>query len=69
MRPATLSEATLVLAVVPVFWAYGAMAANDTAIPLFGSFLPGIAVRTRHDPRPWHPYASAVFLALGAGYR
>ncbi len=69
VRPATASAATLALAVAPVFWAYGAMAANYTAIPLVGSFLLGVAVRTRHDPRPWHPYASAVVLALGAGYR
>jgi hypothetical protein len=69
VRPATAAAATLVLSVAPVFWSYGAMAGNYTAIPLVGSFLLGVAWRGRHDPRPWHPYAAAVVLALGTGYR
>jgi hypothetical protein len=69
VRPATAAAATLVLAVGPVFWAYGAMAGNYTAIPLVGAFLLGIAVRTAREPQPWHPHAAAVALALGTGYR
>jgi hypothetical protein len=69
VRPSTATAATAVLAAAPVFWTYGAMAGNYTAIPLVGSFLLGVAVRTWHDPRSWHPYASAVVLALGTGYR
>jgi hypothetical protein len=67
--PRTAAAATLVLGVAPVFWAYGAMAANYTAIPLVGSLLLGIAERGRSSPRPWHPYAAAAMLAVGAGYR
>jgi hypothetical protein len=67
--PATAAAATLALGCGPVFWAYGGMAGNYTAIPLVGSLLLGIAYRGRRDPRPWHPYAAAVALALGAGYR
>jgi hypothetical protein len=69
VRPGTAAAATLVLAVAPLFWAYGAQAGNYTAIPLVGSGLLGIAVRTWRDPQPWHPYAAAVLLALGTGYR
>jgi hypothetical protein len=67
--PWTAAATTLVLGSGPVFWSYGAMAANYTAIPLVGSILLGIAWRGRSAPRAWHPYAAAVVLALGAGYR
>jgi hypothetical protein len=67
--PRTAAASTLVLGVGPVFWAYGAMAANYTAIPLVGSFLLGVAHRGRREPRWWHPFASAAVLAVGAGYR
>lgn len=67
--PLTAASATLALGVGPVFWAYGAMAANYTAIPLVGSLLLGIAWRGRTAPRPWHPLAAALALALGTGYR
>ncbi|WZO96166.1 glycosyltransferase family 39 protein [Isosphaeraceae bacterium EP7] len=69
VRPATATAAVALLAVSPLFWAYGALAGNYTAIPLVGCFLLGIAVRTYADPRPWHPYAAALALALGTGYR
>jgi len=69
VRPATALAATLLVALAPTFWSYGAMAGNYTAIPLVGAFLLGVAVRTWHDPRPWHPYAAAALLAIGAGYR
>jgi hypothetical protein len=67
--PKTAAASALVLGVAPVFWAYGAMAANYTAIPLVGSFLLGVAYRGRSEPRWWHPFASAGVLALGTGYR
>lgn len=69
VRPATAAAATLVLGASPLFWSYGAMAANYNAIILVGSILLGIAARGRTAPRPWHPHAAAVALALGAGYR
>ena len=69
VRPATALAATLMLAVAPLFWAYGAMAGNYTAIPLVGSVLLGIAVRTWKTPRHWHPFAAAAVLAWGTGYR
>ena len=67
--PRTAAAATLVLGAAPAFWSYGAMAGNYAAIPLVGSILLGIAFRGWSDPRPWHPHAAAVALALGAGYR
>ncbi|MEO6808575.1 MAG: hypothetical protein ABI353_05625 [Isosphaeraceae bacterium] len=67
--PKTSASATLALGCGPVFWGYGAMAANYTAIPLVGSILLGIAYRGRNTPKPWHPYVSALILALGTGYR
>ena len=67
--PPTALAATLALGFSPIFWSYGAMAANYTAIVLVGSILLGIAFRGRTAPRSWHPYAAAVVLALGAGYR
>ena len=45
------------------------MAANYTAIVAVGCFLLGIAYRGRIGPRAWHPYAAAVALAAGTGYR
>jgi hypothetical protein len=69
VRPATAAAATLVLAAAPVFWSYGAMAGNYTAIVLVGSVLLGIAERGRRAPRAWHPFAAAVVLAAGTGYR
>ena len=69
VRPTLAVAATAVLAVAPLFWSYGAMAGNYTAIPLVGSILLGIAVRTWEQPRAWHPFAAAVVLAFGAGYR
>ena len=66
VRPATAAAATLVLGASPLFWSYGAMAGNYTAIPLVGSILLGIAWR---KPQPWHPFAAAVALAIGTGYR
>ena len=69
VRPSVAVAATCVLAAAPVFWTYGAMAGNYTAIPLVGSFLLGIAVRGWTAPRAWHPFAAAIVFALGAGYR
>ena len=69
--PASAAAATLVLGVAPVFWAYGAMAANYTAIPLVGCTLLGLAWRGHRaeSRRSWHPYLAAVVLAAGTGYR
>lgn len=67
--PWTAAALALALGVGPVFWSYGAMAANYPAIPLVGSIMLGIAWRGRSAPRPWHPYVAAAVLALGAGYR
>lgn len=69
VRPRTALAATAVLAVGPVFWGYGAMAGNYTAIPLVGAVLLGIAARAWSGPRPWHAPAAAAVLAAGAGYR
>ena len=69
VRPATAAAAALMLGVGPVFWGYGAMAANYTAIVLVGSFLLGVALRGRSHPRAWHPFAAAVVFAIGTGYR
>ncbi len=69
VRPAPAALATLMLAVAPVFWGYGAKAGSYTMIVAVGSFLLGVAARSRHDPKAWHPYAAAVVLALGTGYR
>src|SRR5262249_2208145 len=40
-----------------------------TAIVAVGSFLLGVAFRTRRRPAAWHPIASAVVLAVSTGYR
>ena len=69
VRPATAAWATLALGAAPLFWAYGAMAGNYTGIVAVGAFLLGVAVRTWRKPEAWHPYAAAVVLALGTGYR
>lgn len=69
VRPATAGASALLLGLAPLFWSYGAIAGNYTAIVAVGSFLLGVAARTWTDPRPWQPYASAVALALGTGYR
>lgn len=69
VRPATALAATLVLGVAPIFWAYGAMAGNYTMIPLVGAFLLGVAARGVSRPEPWHPFAAALVLAVGTGYR
>jgi hypothetical protein len=58
-----------VLGAAPVFWSYGAMAGNYTAVPLVGSILLGVACRGFDRPKGWHPYLAAAALALGAGYR
>jgi hypothetical protein len=69
VRPATAAATALVLAVAPMFWSYGAMAANYTAIVLVGAFLLGVLIRGRSRPRAWHPFAAAVVLAVGTGFR
>ena len=69
VRPATAVAATVVLGVAPVFWSYGAMAGNYTAIVLVGSFLLGVAVRSWNEPRRWYPFAAAAILAWGTAYR
>jgi hypothetical protein len=69
VRPGTALASTVVVGVAPVFWSLGEMAGNYTMIPLVGSFLLGVAVRGWRSPRAWHPYASAVVLAVGTGYR
>lgn len=69
VRPVTATAGALVLGVAPVFWGYGAMAGNYTAIVAVGAFLLGVAYRTRRVPAAWHPLASAIVLAIGNGYR
>ncbi len=69
VRPGTAAGAALLLAVGPMYWSYGAMAGNYTAIVLVGALLLGIAYRAQSDPRAWHPFAAAVVLAIGTGYR
>jgi hypothetical protein len=68
-RPATSAAGAFLLALAPQFWGYGAVAGSYTMVAAVGSFLLGVAVRTWRDPRPWHPYAAAVVLAVGTGYR
>lgn len=65
----TAAAGTCLLAVAPLFWGYGAMAGNYTAIIAVGAFLLGVAVRGRAQPEPWQPIAAAVVLGLGTGYR
>src|SRR4051812_27357820 len=67
--PATAAAGALALSVAPVFWGYGAIAGNYSAIVAVGAFLLGVAYRTRQNPVAWHPFAAAVVLALGTGYR
>jgi hypothetical protein len=69
VRPGTAAAAALMLGVGPIFWGYGAMAANYTAIVLVGAFLLGVAYRGRTCPKPWHSYSAAVALGVGTGYR
>jgi hypothetical protein len=69
VRPVTAAAAALLLGVSPVFWGYGAMAGNYTAIVAVGAFLLAVAYRGRSKPRAWHPFAAAIVLALGTGYR
>ena len=67
--PSVAAAGALVLYVAPVFWGYGAMAGNYTAIVAVGCFLLGVAWRSRSRPAAWHPFAAAGVLALGTGYR
>ena len=53
----------------PVFWGYGAMAGNYTAIIAVGGLLLGIAYRGRSSPKYWQPFAASIVLAIGTGYR
>lgn len=69
LAPAAAAASAALLACAPVFWGYGGMAGNYAGILAVGSFLLGVAHRTHRDPRPWHPFAAAAALALGAGYR
>ena len=69
VSPPTAAAGAVVLGCGPVFWGYGAMAGNYTAIVAVGSFLLGVAYRTRRNPAAWHPIAAAVVLAFGTGYR
>ncbi len=69
VAPPAAAAGALVVAAAPIFWGYGAMAGNYTAILAVGAFLLGVACRTWTSPQPWHPAAVAVVLALGTGYR
>jgi hypothetical protein len=69
VRPVTAFAATLVLGVAPVFWGYGAMAGNYTAIIAVGSLLLGIVFRGLSSPKDWQPIAASIVLAIGTGYR
>jgi hypothetical protein len=67
--PGVAAAGASTLGVAPVFWGYGAMAGNYTAIVAVGCFLLGTVYRTRSRPACWHPFAAALVLALGTGYR
>ena len=67
--PAAAAAGTVLLGGSPIFWGYGSIAANYTAIIAVGAFLLGVAIRTRRSPAAWHPLGAAVVLALGTGYR
>ncbi len=67
--PLPAAAGACALGAAPLFWGYGAMAGNYTAIIAVGCFLLGIAHRARVSPSAWQPFAAAVALALGAGYR
>ena len=69
VRPSIAAAAAIMLGVGPVFWGYGAMAGNYTAIVLAGSFLLGVAYRGQSCPRAWQPFAAGVVLAISTGYR
>jgi hypothetical protein len=69
VRPAIAAAAAILLGAGPVFWGYGAMAGNYTAIVLVGSFLLGVAYRGQSFPQSWQPFAAAAVLAIGTGYR
>jgi hypothetical protein len=69
VSPATAAAAALMLGVGPIFWGYGAVAGNYTAIVLVGSLLLGVAIRGDRRPERWHPFAAAAILAAGTGYR
>jgi len=69
VAPPAAAAGALVMATAPIFWGYGAMAGNYTAILAVGGFLLGVACRTWTSRRSWHPTAAAVVLALGTGYR
>ena len=43
VRPATAAAASILLGAAPVFWGYGAIAGNYTAIVVVGAFLLGVA--------------------------
>ncbi len=69
VRPSVAAAAALLLGVGPVFWGYGAIAGNYTAIVVVGSFLLGVAIRGHRRPEAWQPLAAATLLAVGTGYR
>ncbi len=69
VAPPAAAAGALVMAAAPIFWGYGAMAGNYTAILAVGGFLLGVACRTGTKPQSWHPAAAAAVLALGTGYR
>jgi hypothetical protein len=69
VSPRVAAAGTLLLGAAPLFWGYGAMAGNYTAIIAVGSFLLGVAYRGRTNPQRWQPFAAAGVLALGTGYR
>jgi hypothetical protein len=69
VTPATAVAAAVLLSVAPVFWGYGAIAGNYTAIVLVGALLFGIAIRGRVSQRSWQPFAAAIVLSIGTGYR
>jgi hypothetical protein len=69
VSPSMAAAGTLLLSVGPIFWGYGAMAGNYTLIVAVGAFLLGVAYRGKSRRVAWHPYAAAVALAFGTGYR
>lgn len=66
VSPARAAAGALLLACGPIFWSYGSLAGNYTAIVAVGSLLLGVAWR---GPSTWNLALATVALAAGTGYR
>lgn len=66
VSPVRAAAGALLLTCGPVFWSYGSLAGNYTAIVAVGSLLLGVAWR---GPNNWNLAVATVALAAGTGYR